>query len=46
MLTDAGLAVYLASMAVINGAKSVDEVVATVRAGFMKVMRVRAAADT
>ncbi|KAI0788538.1 hypothetical protein C8Q75DRAFT_719681 [Abortiporus biennis] len=33
------ISVYLASMAVINGARSVDEVVKTVRAGFMNVMR-------
>ncbi len=32
--------VYLASMAVINGAKSVDEVLRTVKGGFMNVMRV------
>ncbi|KAI0639807.1 hypothetical protein C8Q77DRAFT_87269 [Trametes polyzona] len=32
--------IYLASMAVINGAKSVDEVSKTVKAGFGKVIRV------
>ncbi|THG98384.1 hypothetical protein EW026_g3803 [Hermanssonia centrifuga] len=32
--------VYLASMAVINGAKSVDEVLRTVKGGFMNVMRI------
>lgn len=31
--------VYLASMAVINGAKSVDDVIRTVKSGFMSVMR-------
>ena len=33
---------YLSCMAVINGAKSVDEVAKTLRAGFGKVLRVRA----
>ncbi|THH18416.1 hypothetical protein EW146_g2559 [Bondarzewia mesenterica] len=33
-------AVYLASMAVINGAKSVDDVVKTVKGGFFAVIRV------
>lgn len=33
-------AVYLASMAVINGAKSVDEIVKTVKGGFFSVIRV------
>jgi len=33
-------AVYLASMAVINGATSLDEVIKTVRAGFFSVVRV------
>lgn len=32
--------VYLASMAVINGATSLDEVVKTVKAGFISVVRV------
>lgn len=32
--------VFLASMAVINGAKSVEEVIRTVRAGFFAVIRV------
>lgn len=32
---------YLASMALINGATSVDQVIATVKAGFMTVIRVR-----
>ncbi|KAH8120220.1 hypothetical protein DFH11DRAFT_1558931 [Phellopilus nigrolimitatus] len=31
--------VYLASMAIVNGAKSVDDVVRTVKSGFMSVMR-------
>lgn len=31
---------YLASMAVINGAKSVDEIVKTVKGGFFSVIRV------
>ncbi|KAF9455058.1 hypothetical protein P691DRAFT_800069 [Macrolepiota fuliginosa MF-IS2] len=31
---------YLASMAIINGAKSVDEVIKTVKAGFLSVIRV------
>lgn len=31
---------YLASMAIINGAKSVDEIIKTVRAGFFSVIRV------
>ncbi|EJD04055.1 uncharacterized protein FOMMEDRAFT_19367 [Fomitiporia mediterranea MF3/22] len=31
--------VYLASMAIINGAKSIDDVVRTVKSGFMSVMR-------
>ncbi|KAG8734015.1 hypothetical protein FRC11_013501 [Ceratobasidium sp. 423] len=34
-------AVYLASMAVVNGAKTTDEIVKTVRAGFMKVIRLQ-----
>jgi peroxisomal membrane protein 2 len=34
-------AVYLSSMAVINGAKSYKEVIGTVRAGFFSVIRVR-----
>ena len=34
-------AVYLAAMAVINGAKTLDEVKKTVKAGFGKVLRVR-----
>lgn len=33
--------VYLTSMAIINGAKSVDDVIRTVKGGFMAVMRVR-----
>ncbi|KAG5647604.1 hypothetical protein DXG03_008957 [Asterophora parasitica] len=33
-------AVFLASMAVINGAKTVDEVIKTVKAGFFSVLRV------
>ncbi|KAG6911540.1 hypothetical protein DXG01_011842 [Tephrocybe rancida] len=33
-------AVFLASMAVINGAKTIDEVVKTVKAGFVSVLRV------
>ena len=33
--------VYLSSMAIINGAKSVDDVVRTLKTGFMSVMRVR-----
>jgi hypothetical protein len=33
-------AVYLASMAIINGAKSVDEVIRTVKGGFFSVLRV------
>ena len=32
--------VYLASMAVINGAKSLDEIIKTVKAGFFSVLRV------
>lgn len=37
----ADLAVYLSCSAVINGARSVDEVTKTVKAGFMSVLRVR-----
>lgn len=33
--------VYLASMAIINGAKTKDDVMRTVKGGFMNVMRVR-----
>lgn len=32
--------VYLASMAIINGAKSVDEIIKTIKAGFFSVIRV------
>lgn len=35
------ISAYLASMAIINGAKSVDEVMKTVKAGFFSVIRVR-----
>ncbi|KXN83897.1 Peroxisomal membrane protein PMP22 [Leucoagaricus sp. SymC.cos] len=34
------VAAYLASMAIINGAKSVDEVIKTVKAGFFSVIRI------
>lgn len=33
-------AVYLSSMAIINGAKSIDDIIRTVKGGFMSVMRV------
>ncbi|KAG8719248.1 hypothetical protein FRC08_003332 [Ceratobasidium sp. 394] len=33
--------VYLASMAIVNGAKSMDEIVKTVKGGFMKLIRVQ-----
>lgn len=35
------LSVYLASMAIINGAKTREEIMRTVKGGFMNVMRVR-----
>ncbi|QRV90832.1 integral membrane protein, Mpv17/pmp22 family protein [Ceratobasidium sp. AG-Ba] len=34
-------AVYLASMAVVNGAKTTDEIVKTIKGGFMKVIRIQ-----
>lgn len=34
-------AVYLASMAIVNGAKTMDEIINTIKGGFMKVIRVR-----
>ncbi|CAE6410876.1 hypothetical protein RSOLAG1IB_02180 [Rhizoctonia solani AG-1 IB] len=34
-------AVYLGSMAVVNGAKTTDEIIKTVKAGFMKVIRIQ-----
>ncbi|KAF8609209.1 hypothetical protein BDV93DRAFT_601910 [Ceratobasidium sp. AG-I] len=33
--------VYLASMAIVNGAKTMDEVINTIKGGFMKVIRVQ-----
>lgn len=40
LISPINAAVFLASMAVINGAKSVDEVIRTVKAGFFSVLRV------
>ncbi|KAL9715913.1 hypothetical protein Ac2012v2_000356 [Leucoagaricus gongylophorus] len=34
------VSVYLASMAIINGAKSVDEIIKTIKAGFFSVIRI------
>ncbi|KAG8699355.1 hypothetical protein FRC09_006667 [Ceratobasidium sp. 395] len=33
--------VYLASMAIVNGAKTMDEIVKTVKGGFMKLIRIQ-----
>jgi peroxisomal membrane protein 2 len=44
MLTRSARSVYLSSMAVINGAKSFDEVMKTVKGGFMTVLKVRSRA--
>ncbi|KAG9121193.1 hypothetical protein FRC07_002954 [Ceratobasidium sp. 392] len=35
------LAMYLASMAIVNGAKTTDEIVKTVKGGFMKLIRIQ-----